>query len=220
MDNVTRESALTGEDIEKQFDRYRRPAPLLVVISGPSGAGKDSVIERMQEMGIPFHFVVTATDRSPRPDERHGIDYYFVSTERFERMIEKDELFEYARVYGQYKGVPKAQVRRALASGQDVVMRVDLQGAETIRNLVPQAVSIFIMPPSIEILRSRLRRRGGDSKRQIEERLAAALQEMEYLADFDYVVVNREGQLGAAAEQVSSIIAAEKCRTDHVAVRI
>ena len=104
----------------------RVPEPLLIVVSGPSGAGKDTVVQRMQERGLPFHFVVTATTRLKRPGETHGKDYWFVSKEEFARMIEHNELIEYAIVYGDYKGIPKTQVRAALASGQDVVMRLDV----------------------------------------------------------------------------------------------
>ena len=109
------------------------PQPLLIVISGPSGAGKDTVMQRMKERGLPFHFVVTATTRPKRDNEEHGRDYLFISTEEFARMIDEDELIEHAIVYGDYKGIPKQQVREALASGMDVVMRLDVQGAETVR---------------------------------------------------------------------------------------
>src|SRR5574337_117852 len=122
----------------------QQPQPLLIVISGPSGAGKDTVVQRMKERGLPFHFVVTATTRPQRPNEVHGRDYWFVSKEEFARMIEQNELIEYALVYGDYKGIPKAQVREALASGKDVVMRLDVQGAATVRKLAHDALLIFI----------------------------------------------------------------------------
>lgn len=189
------------------------PEPLLIVISGPSGVGKDCLVQRMEERGCPFHFVVTATDRPPRPDEVHGEDYFFVSTEEFERMIEQDELLEHATVYGQYKGVPKQQVREAMASGQDVVMRVDVQGAATIREMAPEAVLIFLTAASEEELTQRLRDRGGDSPEQIARRIATAREEMEALPAFDYVVVNRDSQLDQAVDDVLAIIRAEHCRT-------
>src|SRR5512134_2640467 len=112
---------------ESDFNLHH-PQPLLIVISGPSGVGKDTVMLRMQERGMPFHFVITATTRARRENEEHGVDYFFVSKEEFARMIEQDELIEYAIVYSDYKGIPKQQVRQALASGQDVVMRLDVQG--------------------------------------------------------------------------------------------
>jgi guanylate kinase len=186
--------------------------PLLIVISGTPGAGKDSVLQRLKERENPFHFVVTATDRPPRPGEVHGEDYFFVTTEEFEAMIENDELLEHARVYGQHKGVPKQQVRQALASGKDVVMRIDVQGAATIRNLVPGAVLIFLTASSEEDLVHRLRKRGGDSPEQLEERIATAREEMKRLPEFDYVVVNRDGALDRAVDDVLAIVRAEHCR--------
>src|SRR4026209_848212 len=133
------------------------PQPLLIVISGPSGAGKDTVMQRMKERGLPFHFVVTATTRLKRSNEEHGRDYLFISTEEFARMIDEDELIEHAIVYGDYKGIPKQQVREALASGMDVVMRIDVQGAEFVRKLAPEALMIFIITNSEAELVQRLR---------------------------------------------------------------
>lgn len=185
--------------------------PLLIVISGPAGVGKDSVVKRMEELGYPFHFVVTATDRSPRPGEVHGVDYFFLSTQEFERMIQKQELLEHAVVYGQHKGVPKQQVREALASGKDVVMRVDVQGALTIRRMVEGAVLIFLTAQENELER-RLRQRGVDSEEQIAIRLGKACDELACLFNFDYIVENREGCLDEAVAQVAAIIRAEHCR--------
>ncbi len=191
------------------------PQPLLIVISGPSGVGKDSLVQRMEELGCPFYFVVTATDRPPRPDEMNGEDYFFVSTETFERMIEGDELLEHATVYGQHKGVPKQQVREAMASGKDVVMRLDVQGAATIRQIVPEAVLIFLSASSERELEQRLRNRGGDSLEQVERRIAKAREEMKQLPAFDYVVINRDRALDQAVDDVLSIICAEHCRVDQ-----
>lgn len=187
--------------------------PLLIVISGPAGVGKDTVVQRLKERGYPFHFVVTATDRPPRPGEVHGVHYFFVSTAEFERMIAEDELLEHAWVYGQHKGIPKQQVREALASGQDVVLRLDVQGAATVRRMAPEAVLIFLAAGSDEELEQRLRKRKGDSPEQIRERLATARAEMARLSEFDYVVVNREGELDRAVDDVLAIIRAEHCRT-------
>ncbi len=122
----------------------RQSQPLLVVISGPSGVGKDTVLQHMKDRGLPFHFVVTATTRPKRPNEIEGVDYFFVTREEFERMIEAGELIEHALVYQDLKGIPKQQIREALASGSDAVMRVDVQGAETIRKLYPEALLIFL----------------------------------------------------------------------------
>jgi len=186
--------------------------PLLVVISGPSGVGKDSVLMRMRELAFPFHFVVTATSRPIRPGEIDGYDYHFVSVERFERMIQDDELLEWAKVYGQYKGIPKSEVRQAMASGRDVLLRINVDGAATIKRLAPEAVFIFLAPASPEELRRRLTLRRTESPQEIERRLAMASQEMEQVRHFDYVVINREDRLDEAVGQIRAIIIAEKQR--------
>jgi len=192
-----------------------QPEPLLVVISGPSGVGKDSVIQRMKERNLPFHFVVTATTRPPRPGERHGVDYFFVSREEFAEMIDHGELLEYALVYNDYKGIPKEQVRRALASGKDVVMRVDVQGAATVRRLAPEAVLIFLTTESEEELVRRLQKRKTESPEDLKLRIATARKELERLHEFDYVVVNREGKLDEAVDTIIAIMTAEHHRIPH-----
>jgi guanylate kinase len=194
--------------------------PLLVVISGTPGSGKDSLIRCLKKRDHSFHFVVTATDRPPRPGEVHGADYFFLTTEAFEEMIEKDELLEHALVYGQHKGVPKQQVRQALVSGKDVVMRIDVQGAATVRRLAPEAVLVFLTAPSEEELVQRLRKRGSDSPEQLEKRITAAREEMKHLSEFDYVVINRDGELDKAADDVLAIVRAEHCRTRPRVVRL
>jgi guanylate kinase len=191
----------------------REHPPLLIVISGPSGVGKDSVVQRMKERGFPIHFVVTATDRAPRPQEIHGQDYYFYTTAEFERMIDEDELLEHAWVYGQHKGIPKAHVRQALASGQDVVMRVDVQGAETVKGLLPAAITIFLVCESEEELVARLRERRTESEEALQKRLHTAHEEMACIPGFDYVVVNRHDALDDAVDDVVAIMRAEHCRS-------
>jgi guanylate kinase len=192
---------------------HNEPAvPLLVVISGPSGVGKDTVLMRMREFGMPFHFVVTTTSRSMRPGEVEGFDYHFVSKEHFEDMIANDDLLEHAVVYGEYKGIPKSQVRNALRSGKDVIMRIDVQGAATIRQLAPEAVLIFLIPPSTAELASRLRLRRTESPEALERRLALAEEEMQRVHEFDYVVMNPEARPDEAASAIQSIIRAEKAR--------
>ncbi len=186
--------------------------PLLIVVSGPSGAGKDTVVQRMQERGLPFHFVVTATTRAERPGETHGKDYWFVSTEEFARMIEHNELIEYAIVYGDYKGIPREQVHAALASGQDVVMRLDVQGAETIRRLVPDALLIFITTESEEELVSRLHGRDTETADLLAIRIATARKELKRVQAFDYVIVNHDFRLDDAVDTIRAIIKAEHHR--------
>jgi guanylate kinase len=195
------------------IDPYRpNPNPLLVVISGPSGVGKDATLKRMKGMGYPFHFVVTTTDRPPRPDEVDGVDYCFVSTGEFERMIQNDELLEHATVYGQHKGIARAQVQPALDSGQDVVLRLDVQGAATIRRLVPEAVLIFLTCESEAALTERLQRRRTEPEAALRDRLAIVRQEMDHISEFDYVVVNLTSHLDETVRTVGAIIKAEKCR--------
>ena len=192
---------------------HREQYPLLVVISGPSGVGKDSVVQRMRERGFPFYFVVTATDRPPRPGEVHGRDYYFYSTKEFERMIEQDELLEHAWVYGQHKGIPKAHVREALASGQDVVMRLDVQGARTIKEILPMSITVFLMVESEEELVARLRERRTESEEALRDRLATARQEMDCIPEFDYVIYNKHSKLDVTVDDVAAIMRAEHCRS-------
>lgn len=197
-----------------EFD-LRKPNPLLIVISGPSGVGKDSVVQRMKERGFPFHFVVTATTRERRENEVNGVDYFFVGKDEFARMIESNELIEYAIVYGDYKGIPKAQVRDAFASGQDVVMRIDVQGAETVRKLAPEALLIFITCDSEEELEDRLRKRKTESADSLSLRIATARKELQRLEAFDYVIVNHDFHLDDTVEKVRSIIAAEHLKVHH-----
>jgi guanylate kinase len=187
------------------------PEPLLIVISGPSGAGKDTVIQRMKERNLPIHFVVTAATRPPRPNEVHGKDYFFYSHDEFAEMIEKGELLEYAIVYNDYKGIPKAQVRDALASGKDVVMRLDVQGAATIHRLCPDALMIFLTVSEEDMIR-RLQERNTESPEGLKLRIATARQEMTQIDTFEYVVINREFHLDETVDTIVSIITAEHHR--------
>jgi len=195
------------------FD-VRKPGPLLIVISGPSGVGKDSIVQRMIERGFPFHFVVTATTREKRQNEKHGVDYLFVSKDEFARMIEQNELIEYAIVYGDYKGIPKSQVRDALASGQDVVMRVDVQGAESVRKLAPEALLIFITCEGEDELERRLRLRKTETADSLSLRIATARKELQRIGDFDYVIINSDFHLDDTVDDVRSIISAEHLKVN------
>ena len=191
------------------------PQPLLIVISGPSGVGKDTVVLHMKDRGLPFHFVVTATTRPPRDGEVHGVDYFFYSKQEFAEMIEEDELLEYAFVYNDYKGIPKAQVRQALDSGKDVVMRLDVQGAATIRDLCPEAVLIFLTTASEEEMVGRLKGRRTESMDELKLRIATARKELLRVDEFDYVVVNRDHALDTTVDDIEAIIRAEHHRVDH-----
>jgi guanylate kinase len=191
-----------------------QPKPLLIVISGPSGAGKDTILQRMKERELPFHFVVTATTRPRRENEIDGRDYFFVSKDEFARMIDEDELIEYAIVYGDYKGIPKQQVRDALSSGKDVIMRIDVQGAETVRKLAPEAMLIFITVDSEEELLNRLRERKTETADALKLRMATARKELQRVSDFDYVVLNRDFHLDDTVDTIRAIIQAEHHRVN------
>lgn len=188
--------------------------PLLVVISGPSGVGKDTVIQRMKERELPFHFVVTATTRPARAGEVHGVDYFFLSSDEFARMIEADEMLEYAIVYNDYKGIPKEQVRQALASGKDVLMRIDVQGAATIREISPEAVLVFLTTQNETELVNRLKARKSETPEGLNLRIATARKELKRIKEFDYVVVNRDDKLDETVDKILAIIQAEHQRVN------
>ncbi|XP_021905015.1 guanylate kinase 3, chloroplastic [Carica papaya] len=189
------------------------PNPLIIVISGPSGVGKDAVIRKLREMRQGLHFVVTATSRPMRPGEVDGKDYFFVSKEEFLSMIEKDELLEYALVYGDYKGVPKKQIRDYMAKGYDIVLRVDIQGAKTLKRILGNsAVFVFLVAESELAMVERLIDRRTESKEELLVRIATAREEVKHVTSFDYVVVNAQGRLDDAVKLVESIINAEKAK--------
>ena len=183
---------------------------MLVVLSGPSGVGKDSVLRELQRLGRNWHFTVTATTRAQRPLEDDGVDYQFLDRDTFHQMLRAGEFLECAQVYGNWYGVPRSQVRDALDRGQDVIIKADVQGAATIRSIATDGVFIFLMPPSPQELERRLRERKTETTPDLELRIRTAMDELEQLPLFDYVVVNDE--LDDAANQIDSIITAEKCR--------
>ena len=185
---------------------------LLIVISGPSGVGKDTVLAEMKESRRSLHYVVTATTRPQRPGEKNGLDYHFVSEEQFKQMIDTGQLLEWANVYGNLYGVPKRQIQQALAQGLDVVVRIDVQGAATIKSILPQAVFIFLTPPSLDQLERRLRERKTESTEELKLRMENTRREMDSLPLFDYVVVNHQDRLDLTIAQIDAIISAEKCR--------
>ena len=186
--------------------------PLLFVLSGLSGVGKDAVLAGLRRCGLPLEFIVTVTTRPPRPSEHDGVHYHFVSGERFQSLIDGDELLEWASVYGNRYGTPRLAVRDALAAGRDAIVKVDVQGATSIKKVVPQAVLIFLATPSLADLAERLHRRSTESPAHLELRLQTASDELKSLHLFEYIVFNHGGQLGRAVEEVRSIITAEKCR--------
>ncbi len=213
-------AGVASKAIQAWYETLAAPRPLLVVLSGPSGVGKDATIQRMEELGYPCHFVVTATTRPRRPNEVDGVDYHFVSEAEFTAMIAQGELLEHAIVYGQYKGIPKAGIRAALASGQDVIMRVDVQGAATVCQLVPQAVTILLTAESEEALIERLRRRRTEDDAQLQRRIETARAELRRAGEFKYRVVNCECALDDTVDEVLAIMQAEKCRVDWEPVNL
>ncbi len=189
----------------------KRPA-LLIVVSGPSGVGKDAALKRMRELDYPFYFLVTNTTRPKRTEEIEGVDYHFISPEQFAEMERRGEFLERAVVYGYDYGNSRREVREALARGQDVIMRIDVQGAATIKKLVPDAIFIFMLPPSMEKLEARLRKRRTEPEEYLRIRLHAARLEMNEVDKFDYAIVNEDDALDDTAELIYSISRAERCR--------
>lgn len=186
--------------------------PLLIVLSGLSGAGKDAVLTGLRKSGFPLEFIVTVTTRSRRAQERDGEHYHFVSDTEFRKMIDGNQLIEWANVYGNLYGIPGKPVKEALKNGKDVVVKIDVQGAETIKQKFPQAVFIFLTTPSMEDLALRLKQRRTEKPSELDLRLQTADNELEKLPIFDYMVVNRQGELGNAVAEIEAIITAEKCR--------
>jgi|TARA_B100000745_G_scaffold73453_2_gene44125 guanylate kinase len=186
--------------------------PLLIVLSGPSGVGKDAALNALKLLDRPWHFVVTATTRPQRPGEQDGIDYIFLETAAFLEMKEQDELLECAQVYGNWYGVPRSQVSQGLKEGKDVILKVDVQGADTVRKLATEALFIFMVPGSFDELRDRLTQRMTERPSEIDLRLSIAWSELGRVAEYDYRVVNRDDQLEQVIAEIDAIITAEKCR--------
>ena len=189
--------------------------PLMIIISGPSGVGKDSVVKGLLKKDPSLAFVVTAASREPREDEVHGEDYYFLSREEFERRIEAGDFLEHAVVYGELKGILKEEVQRKMDSGKDVVMRVDVQGAATVREIAPDALLIFLTTNDEEELINRLIERKTETEDNLNLRIETAKQEMNRVDEFDYKVVNPKGKLDQAVDNILAIIKAEHHAVNH-----
>lgn len=206
----------SDHSLEPKLRTKRRGAkssrPLLVVLSGPSGVGKDAVLTRMRELGRPFHYVVTATTRPKRAREKDGVDYHFLSQKEFQQMINDNQLLEWANVYGNYYGVPKNEITSALSKGVDAVVKVDVQGAAAIKKILPHAIFIFLTSPSIEELEKRLKKRQSESSADLALRLEKAREEIKSLLLFDYVITCRQNKLDEVVSRIDAIVTAEKCR--------
>ena len=194
--------------------------PLLLVLSGPSGSGKDAVLTRMKELNYPLQYIVTVTTRPQRSNERDNVDYHFVSRESFQKMIEHGNLLEWANVYGNLYGVPKQAVKEALDGGQDTILKVDIQGATTIKKIMPQAALIFLVPPSMTELATRLKQRNTESAADLSLRLKTAEEEVKRLPQFDYVIINKRDGISQVVSDILAIISAEKCRVTPREVRL
>ena len=207
---------VSDHSLEPKLRTRRRSAkgsrPLLIILSGPSGVGKDAVLARMRKLGRPFHYVITATTRPKRDREKDGMDYHFLSRKEFQHMMDEHQFLEWANVYGNYYGVPKDEITSALSKGIDVIVKVDVQGAATIKTILPHAVFIFLTSPSMEELEKRLRQRHSESSTDLVLRLEKAKEEIKSLPLFDYVITCRQNKLDEVVSQIDAIVAAEKCR--------
>ncbi len=198
----------------QKADYFKTPEfePLLFVISGPSGIGKDAVVSALKERNKNTHFVITMTSRLPRKEEVDGVDYFFVTAKQFEELVEKGDLLEHALVYSDYKGIPKSQVQEALASGKDVIMRLDVQGASTIRQICPEAILIFLTAHNESEWLERLKARRSESPEDLALRIETAKKEFGKLSEFDYIVINGDGDLEDTIDRIQAIITAEHQR--------
>ena len=188
------------------------PKPLLIVLSGLSGGGKDTVLTGLKQSGLPLEINVSVTTRARRAVEKDGVHYHFISNARFQELIDSNQLLEWATVYGNRYGIPREPVRQALKSGKDVIVKIDVQGAATIKKILPQAVFIFLATPYMEELEKRLKKRRTETPAELELRLRTAALELEKLPMFDYIVINRHGESDRTIADIVAIIAAEKCR--------
>jgi guanylate kinase len=190
------------------------PGALLVVVSGPSGVGKDTIIGalRRRRREPDYHYVVTCTTRAPRPGEADGTSYHFLTRERFFALRDGGAFLEWANVHGNWYATPRAEVRRALVAGRDVILKIDVQGAAAVKSLVPDALLVFVVPPSLEALFRRLRARATETAEELELRQRNAAIELARAGDYDHVVVNEDGQAERTAERIDEIIAAERLR--------
>ncbi len=198
-------------------DRDGRPArgapgAMLVIISGPSGVGKDTIIAALRRVhrAQDYHYLVTCTTRRRRHGEVDGVNYHFLGRRAFDELRDGGELLEWAQVHGHWYGTPTRQVREALAAGRDVILKIDVQGAAAVKSAVPEALLIFLVPPSLEALFSRLRARATETVDELEVRQRNAALELARQDDYDYVVVNETGQVEATARRIEEIIAAER----------
>lgn len=186
---------------------------LVIVVSAPSGGGKGTILKELFKRNTNMKFSVSATTRNPRPGEVDGQSYYFTDKKHFEELIAEGKMLEHAEYCGNYYGTPKEPIEKAVAEGYDIVLEIEVQGGAQIKNKIPDCVSVFITPPSMEVLERRLRNRGTETDEVIKNRLNTALQEIPHAKDYDYIVVNDE--LEKAVDELEAIIKAEKLRYER-----
>jgi len=189
----------------------------LYIVAAPSGAGKSSLVNACLARDPAIRLSISFTSRAPRPGERHAEHYHFVSVDEFQRMVVADDFFEHALVHDDWKGTARQSVEPQLAAGNDVLLEIDWQGARQVRERVPDAVSVFILPPSRAALEQRMRTRGQDSEHVMRQRLAAAREEMSHYDEFDYVIVNED--FDTAVDEMCSIFMASRLRKDRQVMR-
>ncbi|NME81721.1 guanylate kinase [Clostridium sp. SM-530-WT-3G] len=187
---------------------------LLIVISGPSGAGKGTICKSFMERNKEVVLSVSATTRSPRKGEVDGVNYHFMTKEQFKEKIEADDFLEYAEVYDNFYGTPKSNVEELLESGKDVILEIDIQGALKVKENAEEGIFIFILPPSMEELKQRIIKRGSETEESLMKRFKSAYKEINFVSKYNYAVVNDEVE--TAVEKLESIITAEKCRVDRI----
>lgn len=193
------------------------PKGLLVVLSGPSGVGKGTLCRALLRACPELKYSVSATTRKPRPGEKEGEDYYFLSGEEFRRLLAQGAFLEWASVYGNLYGTPREKVEAEIAAGHNVLLEIDPQGARQVRALFPEGVFIFIIPPSEEVLRDRMQKRGSEKGEELEARFQAAKEELKLASNYDYVVVNDDFNL--ALEKLKAILATERSRRKRLCLK-
>lgn len=186
---------------------------ILLVVSGPSGAGKGTICQRLRKLQPELGYSVSVTTRKPRAGETNGVDYFFKTVDEFNAMIAARELLEYAEVYGNYYGTPRKYVQELLDAGKDVLLEIDIQGALQVKERFPEGVLVFVVPPSLGELCARIRKRGTDSEDVIEQRMAGASEELAYAKKYDYIVLNDEVE--SAVRKTLTIVSAEKCKASR-----
>ncbi len=192
----------------------------LVVISGPSGGGKGTVVRRVREMMPEIALSVSATTRPPRAGEEDGKDYYFMDRDAFEEMVAREEMLEYTCYCGNYYGTPKKEAQRILLSGKNLILEIEVEGNTQVKRLYPDAVSIMLIPPTIEEMRQRLLGRGTESVETVEKRLARAAEEIRLAPEYDYIVINQRDGIEACARHICEIIRAESARASRMTEEI